>query len=472
MPPSTSTTLAPVDFDAPFTLGVASGDPDATSVVLWTRLAPAGPMPDADVAVRWELSATETFDDLLAAGDTQARAADAHSVHVVVPIDADDDRFYRFRVGQHTSPVGRTRRAPSVVDSVTFASASCQNYEHGYYAAHRDLAAQAPAFVVWLGDYIYEGNGDTVVRSHDGPTPTDLAGYRQRYAQYKGDVDLQAAHHACPWFVVWDDHEVVNNYTGAEAADATFAARRAAAYRAWWEHQPVRLPAPTALDIDPGAEYRIYRNARWGSLLGIALLDGRQYRSAHACSGPTDRSNCPGIDDAARTMLGADQERWLAGTFGSWGTTWNVLGNQTVLTSMTFANAVLNPDQWDGYPAAQRRLLDTLAATSNNVVLTGDIHVTLAGRLHVDDRPVGVELVATSISSRLSIDAGAAQLVRLLPDIADADVAHRGYLLHTVTPGEWRTELRAVDDATRPDASVAAGGHWRIEAGSNTVNAT
>jgi alkaline phosphatase D len=170
----------------------------------------------------------------------------------VVPLD-QGSWYYRFRVGQYVSPVGTTSPAPDVsvaLSEAKFAVASCQHYASGYYAAHRDIAEQHPDFVVWLGDYIYEdagaqGAADTTARIHLGPEPTSLEEYRNRYARYKTDPQLQAAHQACPWFIIWDDHEVENNYAGLvpqDAADApTFAARRFAAYQAWWEHQPVRL---------------------------------------------------------------------------------------------------------------------------------------------------------------------------------------------------------------------------------------
>jgi alkaline phosphatase D len=466
---------APVDFTDPFTLGVASGDPDETSVVLWTRLAPdptqpSGAMPAADVTVRWEVSVDEAFRNVVAAGQTTASPADAHSVHVAVELADDADHWYRFRVGQHTSPVGRTRRAPATAAAATFASASCQSYEAGFYAAHRDLAAQRPDFVVWLGDYIYEAASDpTSVRPHGLPEATELDGYRLRYARYQTDADLQAAHRACPWFIVWDDHEVQDNYAGVVPKDGApgFPARRAAAYRAWWEHMPVRLPPPTQLTADPTAEYRIYRNARWGGLLGMALLDGRQYRSDQACGGRrlSLTPPCAEMADPQRTMLGAAQEQWLATTFATWGTTWNVLGNQTVLTDMRVGGAVLNADQWDGYPAARDRLLSGLAGTPNVVVLTGDIHATIVGQLG----ETGVELVGTSISTTSFLTRSYEPILKLLPDVVDAELGHRGYFLHRVTAGEWRAELRLVGDATRPDSTVTAHTTYAIESGQNTV---
>ncbi len=181
--------------------------------------------------------------------------------------------------------------------------------------AHRDLAAQAPDLVAWLGDYIYESGAatvgdDGVVRSHGTPEPKDLAAYRDRYALYKSDPDLQAAHAAAPWFVIWDDHEVENNYAGITPQDPAdldgFAERRRQAYQAWWEHQPVDLPPPP----DDGSDYRIYRERPWGGLLDITLLDGRQYRTDQACGDATLDLDpaCPETFDTDRTMLGDAQE--------------------------------------------------------------------------------------------------------------------------------------------------------------------
>ena len=181
------------------------------------------------------------------------------------------------------------------------------------------------------------------MRSHDGPEPTDLAGYRARYAQYLSDADLQASRAACPWLVIWDDHEVENNYAGLVPQDpaerATFAARRLAAYQAWWEHMPVRMPPPARRGHD------ISRTGRLGDLVDLVLLDGRQFRSDQACGDVTLSTDppCPEALDPARTMLGATQEAWRRETFAASSATWAVLGQQTVLTDLRLPNgAVLN----------------------------------------------------------------------------------------------------------------------------------
>lgn len=473
----------------PFTLGVASGDPDATSVVLWTRLAPdplnGGGMPADDVPVTWELSADESFAEVAQSGTEIASADHGHAVHAVVE-PGEGAWFYRFRQGDYTSPVGRTRIAPAagdIPDEVRFATASCQNYANGYYAAHRDLAAQQPEFVTWLGDYIYEGAGDPAVttgRVHLGPEPTTVDEYRNRYALYKTDPNLQAAHAACPWFVIWDDHEVENNYAGLTPQDsadsAAFPARRAAAYQVWWEHQPTRLPAP-----DPAAsEYRTYREAAWGDLLTIALLDGRQYRTDQACGDATLQLDppCPEVTAPGRTMLGDEQEQWLYDTLDASSAVWNVIGNQVVFADATFNGAVLNFDQWDGYPEQRARILQHLAdkGTQNVVVVTGDIHLAAVAELRSGDpatgTPVGVEFVTTSISSDGLIDDQLTDVLKSFPELVDAELAHRGYTLHTVSPQQWVADYRIVTDVADPDSDVTSFRTYTVDSGTDTVVAS
>jgi alkaline phosphatase D len=334
---------------------------------------------------------------------------------------------------------------------------------------------------VWLGDYIYEGAarpvGDEVVRSHNGPEPMDLAAYRDRYALYKTDADLQAAHAATPWFVVWDDHEVENNYAGDHSEDPSvpldvFRLRRAAAYQAWWEHQPVRLPPPT------GPDYPIYRTYPLGGLATLFLLDGRQYRTDQACGDATlDLSPaCPETFAPGRTMLGEQQERWLDDGLRASRTVWNVLGNQTMLGDLTLNGAVLIYDQWDGYPAARQRLKDAIvgAGLTNVVAVTGDFHVAFANDLTVADgagrRTVATELVATSVSSTSGVPAGTgAQLVGQFPEITYANDLKRGWVRSVITKDDWTAEYRVVDDVTAAGSGSSTDAVFRILPGAAGV---
>ena len=485
----TTTTAAAVDLPSdPFTLGVASGDPDQTSVILWTRLAPdplnGGGMPPDDVEVVWELAADEAFAELLAHGAETTTTEHAHTVHATATptTTTTGPMFYRFRVGSYVSPVGRTMLAPTGgVPTATFVSASCQDYQDGFYAAHRDIALQQPDFLLWLGDYIYEGAAATVGtgtggRSHGTAEVMDLAAYRNRYALYKSDPNLQAAHQTCPWYVIWDDHEVENNYAAAipqAAADApTFAARRQAAYVAWWEHQPVRLQPP-----DDTGEFRIYRDATWGDLLGISLLDTRQYRSDQACGDSTLSLDpaCPETFEEARTLTGTEQQQWLADTVGSHGTTWNVIAQQVVMSNLTLNGAVLNYDQWDGYPKNRQRVLQHLAdiAVPNAIVLSGDIHLAGVGVLRVGEpgagQPVAIEFVDTSISSNGLVDPAVSDLVKSFPDVVDAELAHRGYILHIVTPASWTATYRIVESVSDETSPVSTYRSFVVDAGTVAV---
>ena len=312
---------------------------------------------------------------------------------------------------------------------------------------------------------------------HLGPEPTTLDDYRNRYALYKSDGHLQAAHRACPWFVIWDDHEVENNYAGFvpqdPADEAAFADRRFAAYQAWWEHQPVRIEVPVAAD----AEYRIYREAHWGELIDLVLLDGRQYRSDQACGDVTLSFDppCAELVDPARTLLGDDQEAWLFDTLTASQATWNVIGNPVVFADSTLNGAVLNYDQWDGYPVERERVLQHLADSSvpNVVVLTGDIHLAAIAQLRAGDRatgtPVGAEFITTSISSAGSISDQFTGVLKSYPHLVDAELTHRGYVLHTVTPQRWTAEYRMVTDVASADSELTTLGIYVVEAGTNIV---
>jgi alkaline phosphatase D len=441
----------------PFTLGVCAGDPDERSAVLWSRLTePDGSTLDiGDVAVTWEIAANESFASSVTWGEVVARADEAHSVHVVV--DVTGPSFFRFRAGDWTSRTGRV--APTGVDpaQLRLATANCQHFETGYFAAHRDLAEWVPDLVVFLGDFIYEYGGENLggdlVRSHASGETFTIDEYRQRYALYLADPQLQAARAVCPWLAIWDDHEVENNYAAVASEDAApadeFLARRLAAYQAWWEHMPVRIDRP-----GDTADTIIYRTVHWASLADVMLLDGRQFRSDQACGDvalSTDPA-CPETADPARTMLGSEQEQWLGDQLAATAATWPVIAQQTVLSDVTLPNgAVLNFDQWDGYPAARQRLLLQAAQAQRAVVLTGDIHLAAVGRLP----GIGVEFVTASISATGLVPADLAEAVAGFPDVVDAELAHRGYTRHTITADNWTAEYRTVGDVTDPESPVS-----------------
>ena len=469
----------------PFTLGVASGDPTDQSVILWTRLAVdslnGGGMPAQDIEVLWEVSSTDTFDDIVSSGLATAEERFGHAVHIDVPLSTGESIvFYRFRIGDYVSPIGKTRlSSPSgSTTPIKVAAVSCQNYTDGFYNAYADLVEQSPDLVTFLGDYIYESGVGTLdattVRLHNSDEIKDLVAYRNRYALYRSDPLLQAAHAVCPWVITWDDHEVENNYanlTPQDSADAEgHAARRAAAYQAWWEHMPVRLSPPTDESLT------IYRQFSWGDLLNLLVVDGRQYRDDQAC-GDAVLSTQPACDEAldpARTMLGAEQEKWFSENINDTTKVWNVMANQTVMTDIRLGAAVLNYDQWDGYAPDRNRILSDVVdqGVENFVVLTGDIHLAGVGQLTTDSNPttaMGAEFVSTSISSSGNVSTDTEGLLIALPNIIDAETSHRGYTLHTLTANDWTAEYRIVENNLVEDSSTSVWKTFKVMAGSPAI---
>ncbi|MEO6989457.1 MAG: alkaline phosphatase D family protein [Aquihabitans sp.] len=460
-----------------FPLGVASGDPTATGMILWTRLItpdPGSPLPGADVAVDWEVATDEAFLDVVASGTAPAVAALAHSVHVDVDgLDPATWYWYRFSADGRSSAVGRTRTFPgtgSTPDEVRFAIASCQNWSDGYYTAYAAMAADDLELVVFLGDYIYESSANRPPRPISLPLSKDLPTYRARYELYKSDPNLQAAHHRFPWILTVDDHEVANNGIGDigqdgrdegdPAAVAAYLTRRADAYQVWFEHQPVRLPAPA------GPHWTIHRVVEHSDLLRFFVLDGRQYRSGYP-EGESQGPDTPKRFDEAQTMLGTAQESWLDQALSTASSRWNAVAQQTVMTAMPIPlgeSTFYNFDQWDGYVAARNRLLRSLVRhrVRNPMILSGDIHMAAAAAVRLDfdtsDAPdVAHEIVATSISSRF--DPTLLTIVQpalaKIPWARYANADQRGYTRITVTAEEWRSEFQvvAVDVPEAPAAT-------------------
>ena len=434
-----------------FTLGVASGDPLPDGVVLWTRLAPdplaadgSGGMPAEPFAVRFEVAEDERFDRIVRRGAVEATPELGHSVHPEVSgLRPGREYFYRFKAGSAVSPVGRTRTAPAAgarVDKITFGLASCQAWTGGRYAAYRHMAADDLDFVVHVGDYIYEGGG---TRS--------LADFRVLHARYKSSPDLRAAHEAFPFVMTFDDHEVDNNWAGDVPQDSTpsFLELRANAFQAYYEHLPLRIGArPSSADM------ALHRSLTFGDLLSLTVLDTRQYRSDQA-EGRFIAPRDPGALDPAQTMTGPEQERWLFDTLAGSKTRWNVVAQQTIMAFYDYDTGdgvSINHDQWDGYAAARDRLFDFISAKrpSNVVVVSGDWHSSWVNDLKADftnpaSETLATEFVGTSISSGCGWRDSVAAALDVNPHVKFFDGDFRGYTRCTVTPQEWRTDIRVVN---------------------------
>jgi alkaline phosphatase D len=469
----------------PFTLGVASGSPLPDSVILWTRIL-ADPLDAAStapvaVSVRWEVAEDEGFRRIAARGAASALPALAHSVHVdVTGLAPGRWYWYRFMLSD----------AVSLPATLKLAVASCQHWEFGSYGAHRQIAAAAPDLVAFLGDYIYEwgpyrlAHPDRAVRTNESFT---LADYRARYAQYKSDPDLQAAHQAAPWIVTWDDHEVENDYANdrdlRQAPD--FLARRAAAYQAFYEHMPLRLATPGQSDY---AKFRIFQRYDWGRLARFHVLDDRQHRAHHACEPASSvrRRDCAQLDDPRRTMLGSEQEAWLAAGLGSSGARWNIIAQQTLMAQSS-QTKIIAPgdgrfwmDGWDGYPVARQRLFEALAKSraANPLVLSGDVHTFYAAELRGDFyRPVSAanpivatEFCGTSVTSSSRPQARTLEYVDMNPHIKYGRSDKRGFMLMEVTPAKTTTNFVALDDVHDARSGIATVASFVVNAGRPGLN--
>ena len=438
-------------------------------------------MTPEDVRVRWQISEDEQMSRVVRKGVATAAAEWAHSVHVEVQgLKPDRTYWYQFEAGGETSPVGRTRTTPAghtMPDRFRFAFASCQHYETGYFTALRHMAEDDLHAVVHLGDYIYEGKAaQGKTRQHNSDEIVSLDDYRNRYALYRTDPDLQAAHAAFPWIVTWDDHEFDNNYAGETSEEpdvdpVAFLKRRAAAYQAYYEHMPLRRSA-----LPHGPFMPLYRNVTYGRLAQFSVLDTRQFRTDQPC-GDHNKSICDGVLDPHATLLGDVQEKWLCDGLVASPARWNILAQQVMMARVdrTPGDAVAySMDQWAGYEAGRKRLLQFLTDrdVANPVVLTGDIHTNWVNDLKVDfDREssptVATEFVGTSITSGGNGGQKRADTDGVLADNPFVRFynAERGYVRCDVTPEQWSTDFRVVPTVTEPDSPCITRATFVVEDG-------
>jgi alkaline phosphatase D len=473
---------------SPFTLGVASGEPAPDGVVLWTRLA-IDPLAEDGLGglgtgrhdVEWELATDERFARVEQRGEVSTGPEVGHSVHVELGgLQPGHEYHYRFRALGELSPAGRTRTAPAPDASapLTMCFASCAQYEHGYFTAYTRIAEEEPDLVLHLGDYLYEEDPGAYklpggsVRQHVGRETVTLADYRRRHAQYRSDTDLQAAHAVAPWVVVWDDHEVEDDWAGftrdvPEYPPGPFPPRRAAAFQAYWENMPLR-----SAQRPNGQNLQLYRRIGWGATATFHMLDTRQYRDDQACG---EQLDCAARTDPARSLPGSAQERWLAEGLRGSRTRWDVLGQQVFFAQLDLvpgAGRGFNNDVWDGYPASRDRVVDSWVAAGirNPVVLTGDIHSHWAAdiRRRWDDPEaptVGTELVTSSISA----GGDGSETTDTSPGLL-AENPHirffnnrRGYVRTRFTDTELTADFRVLPHVQRPGAPAETRATFVIE---------
>ena len=497
---------------ASFLHGVASGDPLAGAVILWTRVTPPGNGGSA-LTVDFFVATDPAMTAMVKTGRVSTDASRDYTVK----IDADGLQpnttyYYRFSAGSAQSPVGRTKTLP-VGDTgrLRLAVVSCASLAHGYFNAYRRIAERADLdLVVHLGDYLYEyGSGDYGdVRGYEPATEIlTLSDYRTRHAQYKRDSDLQEVHRQHPMVAIWDDHEVANDaWSGgaanhAEGVEGSWTARVAAALQAYYEWMPVRV-------VDPANLRKNNRSFALGNLVDLVMLEerltARSKQITRNAVGVGSFTQSGEFLDPARQMLGAEQESWLAARLRSSTAKWKLVGQGVMFAQLKAVPGVvaegggtfINPDQWDGYQPARDRLFDILKgnasapAVGNVVILTGDIHTSWAADLSQDpnnrdvaaggydpDTGAGsraVELVATSVTSPGAIDpegAATAALRLANPHFKYIDLERRGYMLIDVDATRVVSEWWYVDTVASRSAGQVLGRAMQVSDGANRLSA-
>lgn len=476
----------------PFSLGVASGDPTPDGFVIWTRLAPDpldahGGMPMRTVMVNWEVAEDDGFSRVVSQGEAPAFPDLAHAVHVeVAGLRPHRHYWYRFFINRsERSPIGMVRTAPAVgatPERLRIGLAGCQNYEAGFFSAYAHLSREPDLDAVYhYGDYIYVGAGGrgakmngteerVLVRAIEGRKVMSLDDFRRRYAQYKMDPDLQAAHAAAAFITTYDDGEVANDFVGDFDAAGTppevFALRRLAAMQAWYEHTPVRraqFPRLTGMTV--------FRRLDYGGLLRMHVLDTRAYRTDASCA-PGETGACGRQDDLPPTVLGEAQEAWLREGLGG-GSRWNLLAQQVLIMPFNTGGARMGgtPGGWNPHPAARDRLVRSIAEQklTNVVVASGGAHQHYVGVIPMDDQALdgpaaATEFHGTSISSGGDgepIRRGARELLSATPNL-DFINAQRGYQLFEVTEREWRTDVKVVDRVQTRGGAVSTAARFVV----------
>lgn len=491
IPDTRASAAAPAPRTDPFTLGVASGDPTPDGFVIWTRLAVdpladdgLGGMPSRSYEVAWQVATDDRFRNVVRGGTARAATDGGHSVHVEVRgLRPGREYFYRFRVGGRVSPAGRSRTAPAydaMPGALAMSFVSCSQFEHGYFTAYRRLAEDQPDLILHLGDYQYEYQANSYVapsgnvRDHRGPETVTLANYRQRLAQYRTDPDLQAAHAVAPWLVVFDDHEVDNNWADEIPENAAsvpgFMQRRAAAFQAYYENMPLRRSS-----MPDGPDIQIYRRLQWGRLANFHMLDTRQFRDDQACGDGYD--DCPPAEVSDRSLPGAEQEKWLAEGFARSRSRWDVIGQQVFFgrrDSTATPDNTVSMDAWDGYPASRDRVTRSWvdAQVRNPIVLTGDVHAHWASEVLSDfraaDSPVvGSEFVCSSITSGgdgYDEPTGRHPWAAYNPNLKFWTNL-RGYVNTRITPDAFEADYRCVPKVSEPGAPAFSRAKFVVDDG-------
>lgn len=479
-----------------FPQGVASGMPSQQAITLWTRL--EGPRRDRRVVL--EVARDPEFRRVVHRRSLRVTPRRDNTVETRLRskrLKPGNEYFYRFETKSGSSPVGRFRtlRPPDSREPLRIVFFSCQDYQAGFYNAHRAIAAEDADLVVSLGDYVYERTfyegprKDTLGANGDGEVQT-LPEYRAKYQLYKSDPDLRAMHEAHSFVATWDDHEVEDNYAGPNPGEATemprvpFEERRRAGYQAFYEYMPF-MPGT----VDSEKARGLYRRLPLGANAELFMLDERAFRDDQPC-GDEFFVPCPEAETEPRTMLGREQLEWLKRGLLNSGATWKLVGNQLMIMSLELVQgAQITKDSWDGYGVERRELMSHIASQGIRDVsfLTGDIHTFFAGDVGIDGRGpeshatefVGGSITSLGVPETVEGTTGAPlsreQIVLLSnnlqttnPHLRYTEQLSRGYGIVEARPGELSVEFKGVDAMT-PGAGARTIGRFRVPSGDPRV---
>lgn len=462
---------------APFYHGVASGDPLPDAMIIWTRLTTSETTPQN---INWRMATDTLFTNVVASGTGMATPESDWTLKVDVSgLTHSTWYYYDFEYNGDHSLIGRTRTAASGNnDHARFAVLSCSSYEHGFFNTYRNIVDRNEVdAVLHLGDYIYEyeAGGYSSNMTDRDVEPTNeiisLSDYRTRYSHYRLDPDLIYIHQQFPFINVWDDHETANNsYNGGagnhtEGGEGAWVDRMGFGAQANDEWLPMRKP-------DPNDSLRIFRSFEYGDLADIIMLDTRLYGRDEQGSGT----------DEDRSLLGDTQRQWFFDELGNSTAQWKVVGQQVMIAPMTLFGAVLNDDQWDGYPAERDTLINFLSANGidNMVVLTGDIHTSWANDIPMDGydagtgaNSAGVEFVCTSVTSPgldiLDIPIPNPEVViqTANPHMKYIDLTRKGYLVLDLTADKAQSDWVYVSTITDHSFTEDLGESWFTDDGTN-----
>ncbi len=453
---------------APFYHGVASGDPLADAVIIWTRIT----TPDTGtITGNWYFATDVDFTNTIQDGQFTTDASRDYTVKLDVQnLQPGTFYYYRFAYDGNFSLTGRTKTAATgSITNLRFAVVSCSDYENGYFNAYESLNNRNDFdAVIHLGDYIYEyGVGTNIPgREHEPANEIiTLGDYRGRFSHYRLDAQLRVLHQNYPFITIWDDHESANNswMGGAQnhtpGTEGNWADRLDNSKTAYFEWMPIR-------DQAAPNQFRGYRAIRYGDLADIIVIDTRiEGREEESSSSSV-------INDPNRTLLGTTQADWLEQQLQDTTTQWKVIANQVMMAPLTLGSTVLNPDQWDGYPAERQRIYDNIINNDidNVVVLTGDIHTAWANNLISNGTNVGVEFVTTSVTSssgNLGIPAGA--ISTLLPHVQYVNLIEKGYYILDINTQRTQADFYNVATINQIDTTTSFSEGWFTNDGANTL---